>query len=53
MHLHKLNKYTLVNTFAAGSAPAWERVIDLTLEGRRPAVNALKWLNFHITQVDY
>ena len=33
------------NTFAAGSAPAWDRLIDLTLHGRGLAANVLRFCN--------
>ena len=35
---------TFCNIFAAGSTPAWDRLIDLTLEGHGLAMNVLKSL---------
>ena len=35
------NQLIQLNTFASGSAPAWDRLIDLTLEVHGPTVNVL------------
>ena len=40
-HISGASEQNLVNTFAASSAPAQDRLIDLTLEGHGPAANAL------------
>ena len=36
-----------LKAFAAGSAPAWVRLIDLTLEGCGLASNVWKWKECH------